>query len=106
MTEREGKRSETGQYAPENTPWPETIDLNLADAEQILAYQAKLIVLVHTGAIPARRAGSLNNALAIRLRYFLDAKRVAQLEKQVQQIIALLPPEIKAKVEADLKNEA
>jgi hypothetical protein len=83
--------------------WPS--DVNLNDPDSILAYQAKLIELVHKGEMPDRRAGALNNAVAIRLRYFLDAKRVAELERQVKQIIDLLPPEIKLKVQEDMKNE-
>jgi hypothetical protein len=84
-------------------PWPENVNLN--DPDSILAYQAKLIELMHTGWLSGRQAGALNNAIAIRLRYFLDAQKVKQLEKQVAEIMKLLPPEIKAKLEVDLKNE-
>jgi hypothetical protein len=86
-----------------SAPWPEGTNLN--DAEGILAFQEKLAQLILTGEISDRKGGALNNLLAIRLRYYLDAHRVKQLEDQVKQIIALLPPEIKAKVEADVKNE-
>jgi CRISPR/Cas system CSM-associated protein Csm2 small subunit len=101
------KRSPGGQPGNLNhvyaADWPEGIDLELADAETILRFQAKLAYLILTGAISDRKGGALNNLCAIRLRYFLDAKRMKELETKVDDIVKLLPSEIRKQLEAEGK---
>jgi hypothetical protein len=101
------KRKVGGQ--PENlnhvhaVEWPKEIDLNLSDPETILAFQAKLAYLILTGAISDRKGGALNNLLAIRLRYFLDAKRMKELESKVGEIVKLLPEDMRKQLEGEAK---
>lgn len=102
--EKEGKRTANGQYAPDQTAWPEEIDLNLSDAETILRFQAKLAYLILTGAISSRKCGALNNLCAIRLRYFLDAKRMKELENKVTEIVNILPEDLRKQIEGDSKT--
>jgi hypothetical protein len=105
------KRKPGGQLGNANAAkkpdvWlPENLDY-LNSAEDCLAFQKRVIHELHTGKLGARQAGAINHALETLLKFYLDSKKLKQQETQLARIMGLLPAEIKAKVEADMRNEA
>jgi hypothetical protein len=85
--------------------WLPEFDKLLETPDGCLTLLNEVIKAGWEGRIAARTMGGINNAVRMKLDYWASAKRIKELEDQVAQIVQLLPPEIKLKVEADMKNE-
>ena len=70
----------------------ETLDY-LNTAEDILAFQKRVIHSLYTGALGSRQAGAINHGLETLLRFHLDSKKLAQYDAYFTRIKNLLDKE-------------